>query len=116
MCRRLFAKQYEGNLAKHKIQNPIFSSEVFHSYHLFVVEIDNRDKVQAALKSVGIETKIHYPTLITDQVSYTSKYPEKKWEIPTAEKQKERILSLPIHQNLNASQIDYVSDQLRKLV
>ena len=116
MCRRLFANQYEKNLAKHKIQNPIFSSEVFHSYHLYVVEIDNRDKVQEALKSVGIETKIHYPTLITEQASYTSRYPEKKWNIPTAQKQKERILSLPIHQNLNASQIDYVSDQLRKLV
>jgi dTDP-4-amino-4,6-dideoxygalactose transaminase len=116
MCRRLFANQYEENLTKHKIQNPIFSSEVFHSYHLYVVEIDNRDKVQEALKSVGIETKIHYPTLITEQASYTSRYPEKKWNIPTAKKQKERILSLPIHQNLNASQIDYVSDQLRKLV
>lgn len=116
ICRRLFAKQYEENLAKHKIQIPIFSSEVFHSYHLYVVEIDNRDKVQDALKSVGVETKIHYPILITDQISYTSKYPEKKWDIPLARKQKERILSLPIHQNLKSSQIDYVSDQFRKLI
>ena len=116
MCRRLFANQYEKNLAKHKIQNPIFSSEVFHSYHLYVVEIDNRDKIQDTLKSLGIETKIHYPTLITEQIAYTSRYPEKKWNIPVAKKQKERILSLPIHQNLKSSQIDYVSEQLRILV
>ena len=116
ICRRLFAKKYEENLAKYKIQNPILSSEVFHSYHLFVIEIDNRDRVQDSLKSVGIETKIHYPILITDQISYTSRYPDKKWNIPVAKMQKERILSLPIHQNLDLSQIDYVSDQLRNLV
>ena len=115
-CRRSFAKQYQENLTKDKIQNPIYSSEVFHSYHLYVIEIDNRDKIQDTLKSAGVETRIHYPTLITEQISYTSRYPEKKWNIPVAKKQKEKILSLPIHQNLNSSQIDYVAEQLRVLV
>ncbi|MEY4573144.1 MAG: hypothetical protein RLZ10_2428 [Bacteroidota bacterium] len=116
VCRRFFAKQYDENLAKYDVQTPVVSSEVFHSYHLYVIEIDNRDKVQDALKNVGVETKIHYPTLITDQIAYTSRYPEKNWDIPVARKQKKRILSLPIHQNLNSFQIDYVSDQLRGLV
>ena len=115
-CRRLFAKKYEENFSQHKIQIPTFSLEVFHSYHLFVIEIEDRDRVKESLKSVGIETKIHYPILITDQISYTSKYPDKNWNIPVAKKQKERILSLPIHQMLNLSQIDYVSDQIRNLV
>ena len=114
--RRLFADRYQESLTNCKIQNPIYSLEVFHSYHLYVVEIDNRDKIQDTLKSLGIETKIHYPTLITEQIAYTSRYPEKKWNIPVAKKQKERILSLPIHQNLKSSQIDYVSEQLRILV
>jgi dTDP-4-amino-4,6-dideoxygalactose transaminase len=116
VCRRFFAKQYDESLVKYDIQTPLVSSEVFHSYHLYVIEIDNRDKVQDALKNVGIETKIHYPTLITDQIAYTSRYPEKNWDIPVARKQKTRILSLPIHQNLNSFQINYVSDQLRGLV
>jgi dTDP-4-amino-4,6-dideoxygalactose transaminase len=115
-CRRFFAKQYDENLVKYDIQTPVVSLEVFHSYHLYVIEIDNRDKVQDALKNVGIETKIHYPTLITDQIAYTSRYPEKNWDIPVARKQKKRILSLPIHQNLNSFQINYVSDQLSGLV
>jgi dTDP-4-amino-4,6-dideoxygalactose transaminase len=114
--RRLFAEQYQESLTNYKIQNPIYSLEVFHSYHLYVIEIDNRDKIQDTLKSLGIETKIHYPTLITEQIAYTSRYPEKKWNVPVAKKQKERILSLPIHQNLKSSQIDYVSEQLRILV
>lgn len=112
--RRLFAKQYEENLVKYNIQTPVFSSEIFHSYHLYVIELDNRDQVQGALSNAGIETKIHYPTLITDQVAYTSKYPIKNWNIPIAKKQREKILSLPIHQNLNSQQIDYVCNQLRE--
>jgi len=115
-CRRLFANHYKENLANHDIQSPIFSKEVFHSFHLYVIEIDDRNRVQDDLKSVGVETKTHYPTLITDQMSYTSRYPEKNWHIPVAKKQKERILSLPIHQNLNLAQINYVSEQLRNFV
>jgi dTDP-4-amino-4,6-dideoxygalactose transaminase len=114
--RRLFAKQYQESLTKSKIQKPIYSLEVFHSYHLYVIEIDNRDKIRDSLKNLGIETKIHYPTLITEQIAYTSRHPEKKWNIPVARKQKERILSLPIHQNLISSQIDYVTEQLGILV
>jgi dTDP-4-amino-4,6-dideoxygalactose transaminase len=113
--RRSLAAQYEKNFTDSVVQSPIFSSRIFHTYHLYVVEVENRDKVQVALKNVGVETKIHYPTLITDQISYTSKYPEKKWDIPVAKKQKSRILSLPIHQNLTQSQIEYVAEQLRIL-
>jgi dTDP-4-amino-4,6-dideoxygalactose transaminase len=112
-CRRLLARQYENNLTTGKIQIPLNAPEVFHSYHLFVIELDNRDEVKDLLNTVGIETKVHYPNLITDQPSYTSKYPDKKWNIPVAKRQSKRILSLPIHQNLNLSQIDYVSDKLR---
>ena len=113
--RRSLAEQYNKNLADRKIQVPIVTSGVFHSYHLYVIEIDNRNQVQEALKNAGVETKIHYPVLITEQQAYVSKYPEKKWDLPIAEKQKEMILSLPIHQNLNSSQIDRVADLLRKL-
>jgi len=113
--RRLNARRYQTNLSDCKIQMPIISSEVFHSYHLFVIEINDRDRIQKYLKNVGIETKIHYPTLISDQVAYTMKYPEKKWHLPTAKVQCRRILSLPINQNLSVSQIDYVSEHLRNL-
>ncbi|NCX26573.1 MAG: hypothetical protein EBX16_06305, partial [Burkholderiaceae bacterium] len=31
--------------------------------------------VQNALKNLGIETKIHYPNLIPEQISYTARHP-----------------------------------------
>lgn len=112
--RNVNAKTYETNLSNYNVQNPIISAGVFHSYHLYVIEIDNRDHIQKTLENAGIETKIHYPRLIPDQIAYTSKYPEKKWNLPSAKKQCQRILSLPIHENLSISQVNYVCDQLRK--
>ena len=114
--RGINAKIYEANLSDCNIQKPIISANVFHSYHLYVIEINNRVRIQEALNNAGIETKIHYPTLISDQIAYTSRYPEKKWDLPSAKEQCQRILSLPIHENLSAYQIEYVSEQLRKLL
>jgi len=112
--RNINAKTYEANLSNHNIRKPIIPAGVFHSYHLYVIEIENRDRIQEILKNAGVETKIHYPKLISDQRAYTSKYPEKKWILPSAKKQSQRILSLPIHENLSTSQLNYVCDQLGK--
>lgn len=114
--RRINAKMYEVNLFNCNIEMPIVAMDVFHSYHLFVVEINNRDQIQKALKNVGIETKIHYPTLITDQFAYTTKYPEKIWHLPLAKTQCQKILSLPIHENLTELQINYITEHLEKLL
>ncbi len=114
--RRLNAKMYEVNLRNSNIEMPVVAMDVFHSYHLFVIEINNRDQIQKALKNVGIETKIHYPTLITDQFAYTTKYPEKKWHLPLAKTQCQKILSLPIHENLSELQINYITEHLEKLL
>lgn len=114
--RRSNANFYDEHFYNLDIQKPIFLPEIFHSYHLYVIEMDNRDGIQKALSDVGIETKIHYPILIVDQEAYRNKYPTKKWHLPTAEKQSKKILSLPIHQNLSEIQLEYVTEQLARLV
>lgn len=114
--RREFADQYDLNLAKTGVGTPIVRKDLFHTYHLYVVEVENREHIQETLKNEGIETKIHYPKLIPEQQAYISKYPNIKWDLPNASKQRNRILSLPIHQNLSATQIDFVSDKLREIV
>jgi dTDP-4-amino-4,6-dideoxygalactose transaminase len=98
------------------VTNPITRAEVFHTYHLFVVEIDNRNFIQTKLKEYGVDSKIHYPILITQQSAYRLKYPDKNWYIPNATKQVNRILSLPIHQSLSDDQIYYVANCLNSLI
>ena len=114
--RRKFANFYDKMMQELNIQIPIVHFDVYHSYHLYVVELDNRDQIRKFLSNLDIETKIHYPKLITDQIAYRTKYPNKMWHLPEAVKQSKRILSLPIHQDLRENQIDFVSSSLAKCI
>ena len=114
--RRKFANFYDKMMQEINIQIPIVHFDVYHSYHLYVVEIENRDQIRKFLTNLDIETKIHYPKLITDQIAYRAKNPNKIWHLPEAVKQSKRILSLPIHQNLSENQIDFVSSSLAKCI
>ena len=60
----------------------------------------------------GIETKVHYPIPIHLQkgcqfLGY------KKGDFPVCETQAESILSLPVHQHLKESEIEYVIEHIR---
>jgi dTDP-4-amino-4,6-dideoxygalactose transaminase len=110
--RRMFASFYDRILQNSNIKIPIVPCEVYHSYHLYVVELENREQVRKFLSNREIETKIHYPKLIMDQMAYRTKNPNRIWDLPEAVKQSKRILSLPIHQNLHEEQIDFVSRSL----
>jgi dTDP-4-amino-4,6-dideoxygalactose transaminase len=114
--RRKFANFYDKMMQELNIQIPIVHFDVYHSYHLYVVELDSRDQIRKFLNNLDIETKIHYPKLITDQIAYRAKNPNKIWHLPEAVKQSKRILSLPIHQNLREDQIDFVSSSLAKCI
>ena len=101
------------NLLKMSVTCPIIQSNVFHSYHLYSIEVNNRDKIATDLLKYGIETRAHYPKLITDQVAFTSRF--KEYHMPMATKQKELILSLPIHTSLSVDDLNLVSSKILEL-
>ena len=112
--RREIAQIYSTHLKSEQIVSPVFNTETFHSYHLYVIEVDNRAQVVQNLEEVGIQTKIHYPTLICDQPAYISRFGNCEMNLINTRKQSQRILSIPIHQNLNRSQIEHVIEFLLK--
>ena len=110
------AKDLDTFLDLSKVKIPIARQGSFHTYHLYVIEIENRDYIKKKLSEQGIETKIHYPTLISDQSTYKRKYPDKNWSIPKAKDQVTKILSLPVHQHLTKSQISFTAESINKLL
>lgn len=114
--RREIAAIYDQAFGQSRVGIPVTMSGVFHTYHLYVVEIENRNEIQKRLVEQGIETKIHYPTLITDQDAFTRVYPYAKLEISNARRQVDRILSLPIHQHLTSEQVHFVYKTLGGLL
>ena len=76
-------------------------------YHTFIIEMDNRDALRSYLLEHGIETSVHYPVPIHLQAA-AKDLGYKRGDFPVTEKQSERILSLPVHQNLQDDDLDYV--------
>ena len=111
--RRINFSIYAKNLNKKKIYFPQENIDQFNTYHTFVIQVDSRDKLQKYLKKNGVETAIHYPIPIhLQKASKNSK--NKKGDFPLAEKQAERILTLPINQYLKKSEIFYICDLINK--
>ena len=111
--RRHLADVYRRSLSYSKeTQQPILCTNVFHTYHLYVVEVPRRNFVAQVLANAGIETRIHYPRLISEQPAFVAKYGEISSQTPNALKQCKQILSLPIHQHLSDRQVEYVAEVL----
>lgn len=77
------------------------------NYHLFVIRVPNRDKVQQNLKAKGIATGIHYPIPIHLQKAYAG-MGWKKGDFPIAEKLAGEILSLPMFAEMTEEQVKEV--------
>lgn len=83
------------------------------SYHLFVIQADRRDELQAFLAKEGVDTKIHYPIPIhLQKCAETLGY--RAGDFPNVERQSRMILSLPIHQYLTTSQLSLVVRSIRR--
>lgn len=76
-------------------------------WHLYVVQVDDRDRVLAALHAAGIGAGVHYPVPVhlTGAYRHLGLGPG---SCPVAEAAAGRILSLPLHPHLTAAQQERV--------
>lgn len=72
-------------------------------YHLYVVRVQDREKLQASLADAGIGTGIHYPIPLHLQTAYEG-LGFKKGAFPVTERVAAEILSLPMFPQLQVSQ------------
>jgi dTDP-4-amino-4,6-dideoxygalactose transaminase len=70
-------------------------------YHLYVVQIADRDGLQARLSQAGIGTGIHYPIPLHLQTAYSDRQ-FARGSFPASERLAPRILSLPMFPNLTS--------------
>ena len=85
----------------------------FNTYHTFVIQAKNRDKLKIYLEKKGISTAIHYPKLIFEQKAYKKKFSSpKKNEFKVAKKLVKNILTLPINQYLKSKEIYRISNEI----
>ena len=89
------------------LRNP-HSSHVFHQYTL-KVPAEIRDVLREELKSKGIPSMVYYPIPLHRQKAY-ARAEFKDRDFPVTLDLCKRVLSLPIHTEMNSDMLQYISE------
>jgi dTDP-4-amino-4,6-dideoxygalactose transaminase len=102
--RRERARRYNELFAKAdaNLMTPYEPSWSKAIYHLYVIQVDNREAMQKALAQENIDTGIHYPVVLHLQKAYGN-FGYQAGDFPVSEKAAERILSIPMFPGLSES-------------
>ncbi|MGM7669387.1 DegT/DnrJ/EryC1/StrS family aminotransferase [Microbacterium sp. A93] len=87
----------------------------YHVWHLYTIQVDDRDRVLSELHAAGIGAGVHYPV----PVHLTGAYEHlglERGSFPVTEAAADRLLSLPIFPHITAEQQDRVVDVLTGLL
>jgi len=114
-ARRAAAARYDRLLAQGGHLRPDPPGDHRHVYHVFAVQVAQRDAVQKMLAEAGIGTGIHYPIPVHLQQAYAG-LGYRRGDFPVTEAIAERFLSLPIYAELRPEQIEEVSAALDQAV
>ncbi|MBN1183772.1 MAG: DegT/DnrJ/EryC1/StrS family aminotransferase [Bacteroidales bacterium] len=110
--RRRVADLYNDLLKGSSVVLPYVPEVMRHVYHLYVIRVKNREKIQSELKEAGIATGIHYPIALPNLQAY--KYLGKSQaDFPIASRYSNEILSLPMFPELTGEQVEHVCNQLK---
>lgn len=112
--RRAIAEHYCRKLTP-KAEHVLPGDEVHHAYHLFVIKVPERNKVQEELRQRGVDTGIHYPYPIHLMQSYRF-LGYSQGSLPRTETLAEQILSLPLYPELSEESINQVCDELNDIL
>jgi len=111
--RREVAGRYCSEIVHSLVTVPTLPSDAnSHVWHLFVVKTPHRSSLVQHLEAQGIETLIHYPSVIHQQLAYFGCVYGAS--APVAEHLQHQVLSLPISPVLESDQVDHVIDAVNR--
>jgi len=114
-ARKRVASLYGELLAGSGVALPPTAAGAEHVYHLFVIQIEDRERVQSELAAQGISTGIHYPVPIHLQEAYRAAG-FGPGSFPVTEAAAKRILSLPMYPELTEDGVRRVAAALGEAV
>jgi len=111
--RAALAARYQAALAGANLSMPLVDPDASPVWHLFVVNLAERDACVRALAEQGVETGVHYP--VPPHLSEV--YAGGGWgpgSFPVAERLAATTLSLPMYPQLDPSHCDLIADRILK--
>ena len=89
------------------LKTPFAHPDNHHVFHLYVIQVEDRNQLQNYLLEKEIQTLIHYPVPAHLQKAY-SYLGYKPGSLPVCEQITKRILSLPMYPELTDEQVNFV--------
>ena len=111
--RREAAQWYDGGLRDiPKVVCPRALPETEPVYHVYVIQVPDRDALQAHLKERKIETGVHYPCSLNTLPAYAH-LRQGDGHFPEAERACRSVLSLPMYPGITRAEVDDVCGVIR---
>jgi UDP-2-acetamido-2-deoxy-ribo-hexuluronate aminotransferase len=98
-----------------RVTTPLLAPGCTSVYAQYTIEVENRDKVEQALKAQGIPTAVHYPLPLHLQPVF-AELGQGAGAFPVSEAAGRRVLSLPMHPYLTEAQQARVVQALRAVL
>jgi dTDP-4-amino-4,6-dideoxygalactose transaminase len=114
-ARRALVHQYDVLLADCEVETPTEMPWARHVYHVYTLRSDDRDALQAALTTEGIQTGVHYSVPVHLQPAYAD-LGYGAGAFPQAEAAAKQVLSLPLYPELSTESVTEVATVVRKAV
>lgn len=89
-----------------------YSSHVFHQYTL-QVPAEDRDNLQKYLKEKSVPSMIYYPLPLNAQKAFENCAQKASDELPNTDQLCKKVLSLPMHPNLEEDQLAFIVKQIK---
>lgn len=117
-ARQQAAAWYDAHLAGANVRTPFRDEKATHIYHQYTLTLNaigQRDELQKFLHSHGVPSSVHYPMPSHLQTAFKDNlYP--KGSLPVAESLSQRVLSLPMHTELDEEQVIFISEKITEFV
>jgi dTDP-4-amino-4,6-dideoxygalactose transaminase len=112
-ARRRHAARYTAALSGTGIVPPVERAGDTHVYHQYTLRSPGRDALQQRLTEAGIQTRVYYeePLHLQPVLAGLGYQPG---QFPVTEHACSEVLSLPVHPQLSAPQVEYVIEQVRR--
>src|SRR5262249_29147204 len=109
--RRENAALYQ-HLVKHEnIFVPPCRQDEFNTFHTFVIQAERRHVLEPHLPAIRLKAASHYPLPLPLQPR-AARLGYRKGDFPAAERQAERILTLPVNQYMKAKDVEAVAAEV----
>lgn len=113
--RNEIANKYDKAFAENeKIKTPFRKHNIYHAFHLYVIQTEARDELLHKLRENNIFAQIHYIPVHLQQ--FYKKLGSKKGDFPVVEAYYKQCLSLPMYPSLKAKEQEFVIEKVLEFV